>query len=573
MKEKKFLEKKRKPIKFNVTKETKETKDANTNEEKIKETNININEEKMEEINTNEEKIKINIENDIKNEDYVEFDYCIKRLRDKISNLCNIKFSNLNSDYTFYCYNDLKELKNNKDFNEIMKKVKENNNNDELFQDLFEYFQKRDIIFENLSKEEFDTKMIPIKIKKEETRSSEKYSELPDEEQEEIFISALISSSFEKIKQSEEIFDTSINKNINKNYEIKIEAQNFNFQENSLFAFFNGIKFNNNITVINLSGNNLTYKSCFCLGNIFKYHKHLNTLSLMRCNLTNYCIKSLVLGATHTNEELNKKPIYIVHLNLKDNDKINGEDNNGEYSLSLLITKFNINKLNLANNKIGEKGLKKICMTISKLLNDNNKIFTLENLNLFNIGIQNQESLELLGDVISHDKSKIKVLILSKNNISIIPESEKNDKSSKNNYFLKFMEKVAISKNLKELLLLKCGIGKNKSDVDILCNMLEKNKSLVSLRMFDNSISNYDDFKKILKIFSEYKDNILKNKFLKSLDLSKNYCNIRIDDDFLNMIDYLNLENLDINQNPIDEKQKEIFRKRTNTLEKIKIVY
>ena len=212
-------------------------------------------------------------------------------------------------------------------------------------------------------------------------------------------------------------------------------------------------------------------------------------------------------------------------------------------------------------------------MTISKLLNDNNKIFTLENLNLFNIGIQNQESLELLGDVISHDKSKIKVLILSKNNISIIPESEKNDKSSKNNYFLKFMEKVAISKNLKELLLLKCGIGKNKSDVDILCNMLEKNKSLVSLRMFDNSISNYDDFKKILKIFSEYKDNILKNKFLKSLDLSKNYCNIRIDDDFLNMIDYLNLENLDINQNPIDEKQKEIFRKRTNTLEKIKIVY
>ena len=293
----------------------------------------------------------------------------------------------------------------------------------------------------------------------------------------------------------------------------------------------------------------------------------------MRCNLTNYCIKSLVLGATHTNEELNKKPIYIVHLNLKDNDKINGEDNNGEYSLSLLITKFNINKLNLANNKIGEKGLKKICMTISKLLNDNNKIFTLENLNLFNIGIQNQESLELLGDIISHDKSKIKVLILSKNNISIIPESEKNDKSSKNNYFLKFMEKVAISKNLKELLLLKCGIGKNKSDVDILCNMLEKNKSLVDLRMFDNSISNYDDFKKILKIFSEYKDNILKNKFLKSLDLSKNHCNIRIDDDFLNMIDYLNLENLDINQNPIDEKQKEIFRKRTNTLEKIKIVY
>ena len=49
-------------------------------------------------------------------------------------------------------------------------------------------------------------------------------------------------------------------------------------------------------------------------------------------------------------------------------------------------------------------------MTIFKLFNDNNRIIALENLNLFNIGIQNEESLELLGDVISHDKSKIKSL-------------------------------------------------------------------------------------------------------------------------------------------------------------------
>ena len=530
--EKKYLERKRKPLKFNVT------KDIDTNEEKI-------------------------------NEEDFEYDYCIKRLRDEISSLCN-NFSNLNSDYTYYCYNDMKELKNSKEFNEIMNKVKGNNNNKELFRDLFEHFQKRDKIFEKLSKDEYDPKM--MSIENDETGFSDNYSQPTKEEQEEIFISALIDCSFVKIKKLEEEFDTSINKSRNKNYEIKIEVQNFNFQENSLISFFSGIKFNNNITVINLNGNNLTYKSSFCLGNIFKYHKHLNTLSLMRCHLDNYCLKSLVLGATHSNEELNKEPIYIDHLNLKDNDKINGEDNYGEYPLSLLIEKFTINKLNLANDKIGGKGLKKICKTFSKLLNDNDKIFALENLNLFNIDIHNEESLELLGDVISHDKSKLKVLILSKNNISIIPESVKNDKPSKN-YFLKFMDKVAISKNLKELLLLKCSIGKNKSDVDILCNMLEKNKSLVRLGMFDNSINDYDDFKKILKIFSEYKDNILKNKFLKSLDLSKNYCNIRIDDDFLNIIDYINLEYLDINQNPIDEKQKEIFRKRTNTLEKIKIVY
>ena len=567
MKENKFLEKKRHAFKlFNVDKKT----------------------------NSNIEKFTINIEND--KED--EFDYCQKSFRDKISKLCN-KFSNFNSDYTYYCYNNLKELKNNKEFNEEIRKVIENNNNKELFKEILDFINKREIIIENilseekniLSKEENKDKKwyfdnIRDKINSNsnntneisgETRFSDDYNDLKKDEQEEIFVASLIDCSFEKMKKIEEDFDTSINKNIdkniNKNYEIKIEAQNFNFQESSLIAFFSGIKFNNNIKEINLNGNELTPKSCFCLGNLFKYHKHLDKLSLMRCNLNNLCLKLFVIGATHNNEDLNRKPIYIDHLILKDNDQINDEDNNNEYSLSLIIEKFVIKKLNLANNKIGGNGLKKICRTFLKLLNDDDKKIALENLNLFNIGIQNEESLEILGDVISHDKSIIKTLILTKNNITIIPQSEKNDKPSNHNYFSKFMDKVAISKNLKELLLLKCNIGKNNSDVDILCNMLEKNKNLESLRMFDNSISDYNDFIKILKIFSEYKENILKNKSLKSLDISKNYCNIRIDDEFLNMIDYLNLEYLDINQNPIDEKQKEIFRKRTNTLEKIKIVY
>ena len=42
-----------------------------------------------------------------KNEIEDEFDYCQKYFRDKISELC-YNFPNLNSDYTYYCYNDLK---------------------------------------------------------------------------------------------------------------------------------------------------------------------------------------------------------------------------------------------------------------------------------------------------------------------------------------------------------------------------------------------------------------------------------------------------------------------------------
>ena len=57
------------------------------------------------------------------------------------------------------------------------------------------------------------------------------------------------------------------------------------------------------------------------------------------------------------------------------------------------------------------------------------------------------------------------------------------------------------------------------------------------------------------------------------LELSKNHCNLRIDESFLNIIDNLNLEYLDINQNKIDEREKDIFRKRSNAIENIKIIY
>ena len=73
-------------------------------------------------------------------------------------------------------------------------------------------------------------------------------------------------------------------------------------------------------------------------------------------------------------------------------------------------------------------------------------------------------------------------------------------------------------------------------------------------------------------IFSEYK-NGLKNTTLKSLDLSKNSCNIKINDDFLELVEKLKLEYLDINQNTMDPTEKETFRSRTNELNDIKIIY
>ena len=134
------------------------------------------------------------------------------------------------------------------------------------------------------------------------------------------------------------------------------------------------------------------------------------------------------------------------------------------------------------------------------------------------------------------------------------------------------MKSISRNKGLKELFLISCGIGKNKSDIDILYNMLCENKNLISLRLFGNEINTMESFVKILEIFNNYKNNI-KNNSLKSLDISKNKCNIKVDDNFLDLVDNLKLEYLDINQNSMEPNEKDIFRERTDKLKDIKIIY
>lgn len=513
-----------------------------------------------------------------------EFDFCLSKYLQSILIYC-LNFVTLTiEDYTYYSYNDFKEIKNSEEFQRIIKKVLDDSKNNSFFGKVYNFIIERKKILEN--SEKYGLKWFKDYIKNrnennniyENNNSSvEDYKKLNKNEQEEIFIAELINYSFKYIADEEIKFDTSINIQNNdiNNYEIKIEAQNFNLKEDGLMILISGFKFNNNnLTEINLIGNELTPKSCFYLGTVFKYNqKNIKILNLSRCSLNNKCLYMFIIGTTFSSEELNKEPIYLEKLILKENDKINDENiSENEYPLSLIMQKFVVKNLNLMNTKIGNSGLKKLCNTFLDLLNNQKeKKFRIQTLNLYNIGLKNEDSLQLLGDILVHEKNTIEILVLNKNSISTpIPISQKNIFVP--NYFEYFMDKVAASITLKELLLLKCEIGKNKKDIEIMCKMLEKNKYLESLRMFDNLINDEEDFLKILNLFSEYKTEI-KNKSLKSLDLSKNRCNLKISEDFLNMIDNMNLEYLDINQNYMDEKEKEIFRKRTNALDKIKIIY
>lgn len=534
--------------------------------------------EKTNETESGNKKPKMN-ENEIEK----EFDYCLLGLIKQINIDCN-NFSKLkDEDYTTILYNNFKEIKNNEDFKSEIKKVLDNPNSS-YFQKFVKFIKERREILQNSEKKglawykDFVNKRKKSpELYQESDYCKDNFNNLTKDEKEEIFLAGLIYLSFENMKKEEEKFDTSINQENcdNKENAIKIELQNFNLKESSTLVLISGIKFVTHIIELNFSGNELTPKACFWIGTFFKYNRHnVKLLSLERCSLTNLCLYMFVIGATFSSDNLNEEKIYLEKLILKDNDNIKDENIFNEYPLSLIMEKFLIKNLNLYNTKIGNNGLKKLCETFLKLLNnqnENEKFFILKTLNLYNINLKNEESLDLLGDVLIHKQSTIEILILTKNLITS-PQSQNLGNTPIPIFFKKFMGKIAESKTLKELLLLKCEIGKNKNDIEILCQMLEKNKTLESLRMFDNLINDEEAFLKILKLFSEYK-NELKNKTLKSLDLSKNHCNIKVSEDFLNLIEKLNLEYLDINQNTMDEKEKEIFRKRTNALEKIKIVY
>ena len=534
--------------------------------------------EKTNETESGNKKPKMN-ENEIEK----EFDYCLLGLIKQINIDCN-NFSKLkDEDYTTILYNNFKEIKNNDDFKSEIKKVLDNPNSS-YFQKFVKFIKERREILQNSEKKglawykDFVNKRKKSpELYQESDYCKDNFNNLTKDEKEEIFLAGLIYLSFENMKKEEEKFDTSINQENcdNKENAIKIELQNFNLKESSTLVLISGIKFVTHIIELNFSGNELTPKACFWIGTFFKYNRHnVKLLSLERCSLTNLCLYMFVIGATFSSDNLNEEKIYLEKLILKDNDNIKDENIFNEYPLSLIMEKFLIKNLNLYNTKIGNNGLKKLCETFLKLLNNQNgneKFFVLKTLNLYNINLKNEESLDLLGDVLIHKQSTIEILILTKNLITS-PQSQNLGNTPIPIFFKKFMGKIAESKTLKELLLLKCEIGKNKNDIEILCQMLEKNKTLESLRMFDNLINDEEAFLKILKLFSEYK-NELKNKTLKSLDLSKNHCNIKVSEDFLNLIEKLNLEYLDINQNTMDEKEKEIFRKRTNALEKIKIVY
>ena len=432
---------------------------------------------------------------------------------------------------------------------------------------------------------------------------------MKDENKVELFTAGLLDTLLLKNEKEEEKID--------KDMKIRFEVLNFNISEDSMMAIISGIKYNTKILEINLSGNMMGRRSSFWLGTVFKTNPNIKILDLTRCGLDNICLIYFLEGTMFSIDSLNNEQLNLEKINLKDNNNIT-DIKRDEHPLGMILRRFKLKWINLTNAKLGNSGTCKFLRSYIELMKEK-KIF-MENLILICNNFANEECLELLGEIISQKDSTLKNLILSKNFISTplhllatvapnknpaptstpstAPTTEQSNTASRDpkamapsapttqnvqnvsqniekvekpNYFKIFMEKLSDS-NLEELFLISCGIGKNEEDINIIYDMLCKNRSLISLRLFGNEINNMQKFTKILEIFSEY-NNTLKNTTLKSLDLSKNQCNLVIDEEFLKLIEKLKLEYLDINQNTMEATQKEEFRKRTNELSNIKIIY
>lgn len=510
-----------------------------------------------------------------------EYDFYVFRLVKYISSI--LSDSKLfKEDYTNYIYNNLRALIYSKDLDNILKFVTYNKDNEFLFLEFLKYSnlrwekfisnaKKYNIDFYNkyldsinpekkiknnflLKDEENENNKEKFDIKK----SIEIFQNFPEDNQLELFVSGIVYNSMKKNEQEG-------------NKEDKLEIQNFNLSEIPMISVLSGIKFNKNILEINLNGNSLSPKSCFYLGSCIKTLPFLTLIDISKCDINNDKLYMFIEGTNYSNENLSKKQFCLNRLNLKDNPEITDNDTkNSEYEhpLALIIEKFKLKWLNLTNAKLGGKGINKLFKKMIELL-ETNQLF-IENLIIINNDIKNEECLSELGDLIIKEKCPLKKLILSKNLISTFPY-EYNYNNTFINYYEKFMKSVAKSK-LEELFLINCEIGNNDEDINILYEMLKENKSLKSIRLFGNKINNMKSFAKILGIFSDYNKQ-LENNTLKSLDLSKNNCNLKIDEDFMKLVESLKLEYLDVNQNLMQSDEKEIFKKRTNELSNIRIIY
>ena len=372
-----------------------------------------------------------------------------------------------------------------------------------------------------------------------------------------------------------------------------IDLTDYKFTNTSIQPLLNVLKFKENLQELNLSNNDIGNEGCYSLGNLLRINKNLSNLNLTSCKISDLGLIFLLKGLKN---KYNNDKCNLNHLNLSDN-KLN--ENSGKNLGILLINLNKLQWLNISNNKINNKGAQDFFNVYKDILEDNininNSYTNIPNLNmnsfnlsdnlslsnytskiinnleiliLIDIGIYSESCLKILGDIIKLPRCGLKSLILSKNSIGTSKLGGDNLDNIK--YFLDCLKQ---NRTITELMLLSCNIENNIANN--IYEMLQVNKTIENLVLYDNKINGQLIFLKLLSLFSDLKENHgIINNIMKVLDLSKNNCHIEINKHFLNIIEELQLSSLDISQNDLSRDGIESFKNLANKIgDRLKIIY
>lgn len=363
-------------------------------------------------------------------------------------------------------------------------------------------------------------------------------------------------------------------------YQIKDEKElefiDYDFNNESLEILLSSIKFSNHLLLLNLSTNHLGKEACYILGEILKANKVLNNLDISNCGINNESLEMLTQGLkkeSFNNNMKNNNYYGLSKLNISCN---NFNEESGEILGKVYMTLSNsLEWLNISKNKIMDEGTNNFLFFYLSLLDDKINYFNsnnnkLEVLILTEIGIFNENCLYNLSKIIKHPKCKLKSLTLNGNHIGENYISN----SMKINYLKYFFKSLQQNKTVTELYLLNCSLSNDITED--LCEALAVNKNLEYLALYNNNLSNQSTIEKILGVISSYKErnNNKNNTTLKSLDLSKNNIHININEKFLNIINGLKLNTLDISMNEFGQENFEDFIHITEKINgRIKLLY
>jgi hypothetical protein len=246
-------------------------------------------------------------------------------------------------------------------------------------------------------------------------------------------------------------------------------AQNQVLNDFSLVCV-SALKMNETITKASFTMNKLGDEGCWGLGRVFIYNHKLVDVDLSLNMMTDENLNSFLIG-------LGNSTTSLVKLNLSNNYSLT--KNCGKYIAQIIEKSPYLKYLNINKNPI-ESGFNYISNTLLKLFDENKT--PLEDLLALQIRLDSN-SLKIFSEVMKHPKCTIKSLVLSENKFN-------------NQGGSKLLRSIGKNKSLNELIVYKCEINNDLGE-DLIF-MLTNNRSLVSVNLFENKISDPDSFLRLI---------------------------------------------------------------------------